>query len=80
MLTNLSANHQDTRLILNRGLTVGEDKTGGLGVRGKEDTNLYQSIDNKQMVRNLCFSQKYHEWDFFLHLLVTKRPILVHHQ
>ena len=30
VLTNLTANHEDTRLIVNRGLTVGEDKTGGL--------------------------------------------------
>ena len=55
MLTNLSANHEDTRLILNRGLTVGEDKTGGLGLRGKGDSALLESVDNKEMVRNLCF-------------------------
>ena len=66
MLTNLTANHEDTRLIVNRGLTVGEDKTGGLALRGKGDSALLESIDNKEMVRNLCFSQKYHAWDHFL--------------
>ena len=66
MLTNASANHEDTRLILNRGLTVGDDKTGGLGLRGKGDSSLLESVDNKQMVRNLCMSQKYVQWDHFL--------------
>ena len=66
MLTNASANHEDTRLILNRGLTVGVDKTGGLGLRGKGDSSLLESVDNKQMVRNLCMSQKYIGWDHFL--------------
>ena len=54
VLTNLTANHEDTRLIVNRGLTVGEDKTGGLALRGKGDSALLESIDNKEMVRNLC--------------------------
>ena len=66
ILTNASASHEDTRMILNRGLTVGEDKTGGLGLRGKGDSALLESIDNKQMVRNLCISQKYVKWDHFL--------------
>lgn len=65
MLTNLSANHEDTRLILNRGLTVADDDTGGLKLRGKEDSCLTNSVDNKQMVRNLCMSQKYFRWDHF---------------
>ena len=60
ILTNLAANHEDTRLILNRGLTVADDVKGGLGLRGKGDSSLLESIDNKQMVKNLCFSQKYH--------------------
>ena len=66
MLTNLTANHEDTRLIVNRGLTVGDDKTGGLALRGKGDSALLESVDNKEMVRKLCFSQKYHAWDHFL--------------
>ena len=40
MLTNLAANHEDTRLILNRGLTVSDDAKGGLGLRGKGDSAL----------------------------------------
>jgi hypothetical protein len=47
-------------------LTVGEDKNGGLGLRGKGDSALLESVDNKEMVRNLCFSQKYAPWDHFL--------------
>ena len=66
MLTNISANHEDTRLILNRGLTVGDDRSGGLCVRGQKDHSLLASVDNKQMVRNLCFSGKYIPWTHFL--------------
>ena len=64
ILTNLTANHEDTRLILNRGLMV-DHSTGEIGLRGKGDTALLESVDNKQMVRNLCFSQKYFPWDHF---------------
>ena len=56
VLSNVAANHEDTRLILNRGLTVKDDKFGGLCVRGKKDSSLTGSIDSKQMVRNLCLS------------------------
>jgi predicted GIY-YIG superfamily endonuclease len=65
-LTNLSANHEDTRLVIQRGLTVGDDKKGGLGLRGKGDCGLLESFDSKAMVRNLCASQLYHNMDFFL--------------
>ena len=32
-LTHLSVNHQDTRIVLNRGLTASSDEYGGLGLR-----------------------------------------------
>ena len=35
MLTNLVAMHKDTRLVLQRGLTVSEDNANRLTVRGK---------------------------------------------
>ena len=35
MMSNLTTSHEDTITIMNRGLTIGEDRTGGLGVRGK---------------------------------------------
>ena len=66
IMTNLTANHEDTRLILNRGLAVGEDRSGGLYLRGKGDSSLSETIDSKQMTRNLCASQKYHRWCHFL--------------
>ena len=34
-MTNLTANHEDTIILLKRGLAVGEGKNGWLGVRGK---------------------------------------------
>jgi len=65
-LTNLSANHSDTRIILNRGLTAESDDSGGLGLRGGNQDALLESIDSKQMVKNLCASQSKHPMDFFL--------------
>ena len=55
MITNLSENHEDTQLILNRGLTISDDKHGGLGFRGKGDSSLSGYVDNKKVVRSLCF-------------------------
>ena len=66
MLTNLAATHEDTRLVLQRGLTVSEDNANRLTVCGKGDSALMESFDSKQMVRNLCASQYYHKMDFFL--------------
>ena len=66
MLTNITANHEDSRIILNRGLTVDENSKSGLGLRGKGDSALIGSVDNRQMVRNLCYSQKYINWTHFL--------------
>ena len=71
VLTNASAGHSDTRVILNRGLTVGDDSQGGLGIRGgKKESGaaLLGSIDSSQMVKNLCASHKYHPMDYFITL------------
>ena len=42
------------------------DKLGGLCVRGKVYSALLELVDNKQMVRNLFFSQKYASWSHFV--------------
>ena len=63
---NLTLNNQDSRIVLNRGLTVGEDKKSSLQVKSKNDSFLSDSIDSKQMVKNLCSSMRYHKMSFFL--------------
>ena len=65
VLTNLTLNNEDTRLILNRGITVCPD---GLGIqlRSKSDSCLGDSIDSKTMFLNLCLYQKHHPIIFFL--------------
>ena len=63
---NLTLNNQDTRIVLNRGLTVGEDKKSSLQVKSRNDSSLSDSIDSKQMVKNLCASMRYHKMTFFL--------------
>ena len=57
VLTNLSVNHSDTRIVLNRCLTASDDDSGGLGIRAKNDSALLESIDSRQMVCNLSASQ-----------------------
>ena len=47
MLTNISSNHEDTWLILNRGLTVADYKFGGLRVKVKGYSALLEFLDNK---------------------------------
>ena len=60
MMNNATASHEDCRLMLNRGLIVGKDRTGGLALRGKGDSTLSESFDEWKMVKNLCASQKCH--------------------
>ena len=66
VMSNLSATYNDTRMVMNRGLTVVDDKYGGLGVRGREDSSFLGSVDSKQKVKNLCTLQKYVGWMHFL--------------
>ena len=66
MLTNISANHEYTRLIINRGLLFASNKLGGLAVKVKGDSPLLYSVYNKHMVRNSCFPRKYASWSRFL--------------
>ena len=42
-------------MILNMGLTVADNKFGGLWFRLKVDLALLESVNNNQMIRNLCF-------------------------
>ena len=65
-VSNLCATHNDTRMIINRGLTVGGDvAAGGLGVRCKNDSALSESADGKEVVKNLCAAQIYHPQTHF---------------
>ena len=55
MLTNMSENHEDTWLILKRCLTIDDYKHSCLLIIGKAYSALLESIDNKQIVRNIFF-------------------------
>ena len=65
ILVNLTLNREDSRIILNRGLMESSTETG-LQIISRNDSLLSDCVDNKQTVRNLCASQKYHKMDFFL--------------
>ena len=77
MLKKLSANHEDTKLVLNRGLNVSDGNFGGFGVRGVLDSDLLELVDNEKMVRNLFFSQKYLSWSHFLTYTCNKKKHFV---
>lgn len=68
MLVNVSANRFDTRVAMNRGLTVDGDLLGVRGGNQSSASGLLGSIDSSQMVKNLCASQRYHPMDFFITL------------
>ena len=76
ILTNITLNREDSRIILNRGLMESANDTG-LKIRSRDDSILSDCIDSKQAVRNLCASQKFHKMDFSLHSHVIKERILV---
>ena len=53
ILTNLASNIEETRLILNRGLSI-DNNTSNIVLRGKYDTTLFESVDNKEMFQNIA--------------------------
>ena len=71
MLSNLLLNSVDSRLIIARGLTC-TDGNVGLKLKSSKETSLHDSIDSKQIVKNLCASQKYLPMHFFLTFTVNQ--------
>ena len=65
-LTNLSLNHEDTCIVLNRILTVDPKSHNGIWVICKDYSSLFEPINSKQMVSNLCASPKHHKIGLFL--------------
>ena len=65
IITNLTLNHEDSCIILNRELTVSPN---GLGITtsSKGDSRLDDSIDSKFTVKRLTSSQKYKPISMFV--------------
>ena len=73
-LVNLATNKHDSRMVVNKGLTASKDESSGLSLRGgNESSALLDSIDSKQMIKNLMASQKYFPFDFFLSYTCNQR-------
>ena len=67
IMTNLATNNHDTRMVVNKGLTASKEESGGLTLRGvNKESALLDSIDSKQVIKNLMASQKYYPFDLFL--------------
>ena len=66
MVINLATNNHDTRMVINKGLTASKNESEGLSLRGgNKDSALLDSIDSKQVIKNLMASQRYFPFDFF---------------
>ena len=57
VMANLAATHNDTRLIINRGLTVDSNKCDVLRNNGNKDQSILGSVDSKQMVK-ICVHRR----------------------
>ena len=62
---------------MSRGLTIGEDRTGVLGVRGKEDLNILEYTNDLQQVRCLHASQKFRSHTHFLTFTCNQQTYFV---
>lgn len=60
-MTNLVVVNHEDRIVLHRGLTVDEKTNTGLGIGrgGSSESSILESIDSKQMVKNLSSSKKF---------------------
>ena len=54
IMAYLFSSYNDTRLVINRGLTVSEDKHGNLGMWGSVYSYLLGSLKSKHMAKNIC--------------------------
>ena len=50
-----------------------DDLDRGLELHRKEDSDFLHSINSYQIVKNLCLSQEYYEWDMFLKFTCNMR-------
>ena len=60
MVSNEVTNQNDTRMIINKGLTARRDEYGDLKLGGgNESSPLLDSVDSKHVIKELTSSQKY---------------------
>ena len=65
IITNLTLNHEDSRIILNRGLTVSPNGLG-LTTRSKGGSKFGDTIDSKVVIKQLTASRKYKPMGVFV--------------
>ena len=65
-LANKALNCYYYQDLFERGFVVDNKSSIGLGVRDEGNSTLYESVDSKNMVRNLSTSQKYIKYTWFL--------------
>ena len=56
-------------------MTSSNTAAGGLDLRCKNYSIFFHSIDSRQMVKNLCASQEYFQWNIFLTFICNMRKV-----
>ena len=76
---NEATNHSDTRMVINKGLTASKEESSGLKLRGGSNTSpLLDSIDSKQVIKQLMASQKYHPFSHFFNFYLQYEKTFWH--
>ena len=63
----------DSRQIIERGFQIDPESSLGMSIRGKSDGGLSDSMDSRQMSRNMVASQEYVLWDSFHTITVCQK-------
>ena len=70
-MTNLATNKHDTQTVFNKGLTASRDDSGRLlFCGGGNDSAILDSVDSKQIIKNLMASQN------IIHLISLFRSLV----
>ena len=69
---SISENQRDMRQY-RKVMTSSNTAAGGMDLLCKDDSNFLHSIDSHHMVKNLCASQEYFQWDIFLKFTCNTR-------
>ena len=76
LMCSIVANHYDMRQH-RKEITLSNTVADGLYLRCKDDSNFLCYIDSSQMVKSLCASQEYFQWDVFPTFTCNTRKKLV---
>ena len=75
LMFSIAADHCDMHQH-RKEITLSNTADGGLDLRCKDDSIFFHSIDSRQMLKTLCASQEYFQWDILLTFTCNMRFFL----